>query len=181
MKNKKAMVTKTVLALVIAIATIFLVMIVIKWLKGSTELLTDTPLDFENQIKESKQQEQQLVTIANEGKLYAEQHNYESAASKYQELVNSPGSNNIVDSQRYYIAKSFFETGKYDDAMLHYKLFIQEKPNAQQQMVDTAYSDLASIYIKKGMTQEADDLVKDYKQKYPNSGYYATLATKLTG
>ena len=181
MKNKKAMVTNTVLGLVIALVAIFLVVIVIKWLKESTELLTDTPLDFQDQIKESQQQEQQLITIANEGKLYAEQHNYESAASKYQELVNSPGSNNIVDSQRYYIAKSFFETGKYDDAMLHYKLFIQEKPNAQQQMIDTAYSDLASIYIKKGMTQEANDLVKDYKQKYPNSGYYATLATKLTG
>jgi tetratricopeptide (TPR) repeat protein len=181
-KNKKgAMINESIVRFALFIAAIAMFLIIVKWLKGSTELLTDTPLDFQEQIKESQLQEEQLITIANEGKIYAEQHNYNSAASKYQELVNAPGSQNIVDSQRYYIAKSFFETGKYDDAMQHYRLFIENKPNAQQQMVDTAYSDLATIYIKKAMTQETEDLIKEYKQKYPDSSYYNTLAIKLTG
>ncbi|MBT4541015.1 tetratricopeptide repeat protein [Candidatus Woesearchaeota archaeon] len=185
MRNKKAqelMLGKTarLVLSIIAIAGLSY-LILVNWLPGITKYIVDTPLDYEDQLAESKQQEQHFITLANEGKLYAQQHNYDSAATKYQELINSPGSDNIVDTQRYYIAKSFFETNKYDEAMLHYRLFIQKKPNAQQQMIDTAYSDLTSIYIKKGMSEEANELVKEYKQNYPDSNYYAQLSIKLTG
>ena len=88
------------------------------------------------------------------------------------------------------IGKAFYEKAKlgnkgdngktyYEKSAVYLARYINEKPNDNQERINTAYEDLIDSYIKIGSKDKAEALAKSYKDKNGENDTFEVMRALL--
>lgn len=194
--HKQAMGWGMLLVIILGIIFILLAQPLIKKIYTATNRI-DIPDNYDDLAKNDEEKEAQLIELNSAGGSDFAKGDYSKAADKYEKIIEDDKTDKIVSTILFEIGKSFYEKAKlvesnikdsgsegngkayYEKSAVYLARYIAEKPNDNQERINTAYEDIVDAYIKIGSKDKADALAKTYRDKYGENDTYSTLKALL--
>lgn len=150
----------------------------------------DIPDNYDDLAKNDQEKEAQLVELNNVASADFTKGDYSKAADKYEKIIEDDKTDKIVSTILFEIGKAFYEKAKlekfdnsgktyYEKSAVYLARYIAEKPNDNQERINTAYEDIVDSYIKIGSKDKAEAFAKTYRDKYGENDTYDVMKALL--